>query len=176
MYRLPSRRMKKHNATKPNLIPILDAVFIFIFFLLMSANFVQIFEISSDVPIISTSKPLKSKKKPLALTIKIRKNKIQIYTGIPSKLRKTINKISKKQFDLITLHTFLLKLKKERPSERTAIMEPIYNVNYELLVKIMDSVRMLNSTDTAIYYKDKNGMEKKAKSLFDNIVFGNIQS
>ena len=55
-------------------------------------------------------------------------------------------------------------------------MDPIYNVNYELLVKIMDSVRMLNSTDTAIYYKDKNGMEKKAKSLFDNIVFGNIQS
>ena len=60
MYRVPSRRKTKKQMAKPNLIPILDAVFIFIFFLLMSANFIKIFEISSDVPIVSTVEPPKS--------------------------------------------------------------------------------------------------------------------
>lgn len=176
MYRLPSRRSKKHNAGKLNLIPILDAVFIFIFFLLMSASFVKIFEISSDVPIVSKSRPPKSKKRPLGLTLKIRKNKIQIYTGIPSVLKKTINKISRKQYDLSSLHQYLLNLKKRDPKERTVIIEPIYNLDYEQLIDIMDSVRTIHNTDMAIYYKDKNGVQRKTRKLFDNIIFGNIQS
>ena len=35
---------------RPNIIPILDAVFIFIFFLLMSAQFIKYFTIHSDTP------------------------------------------------------------------------------------------------------------------------------
>ena len=42
--------MKKPE--KPNLIPIMDAVFIFIFFLLMSAQFIDLFEIGSSVPMV----------------------------------------------------------------------------------------------------------------------------
>jgi hypothetical protein len=41
-----------HKIKKPeklNLVPILDSVFIFIFFLLMSAQFVDVYEIGSSV-------------------------------------------------------------------------------------------------------------------------------
>ena len=44
MLRAPSRRQRKEPEKRLNLIPILDSVFIFIFFLLMSANFIKIFE------------------------------------------------------------------------------------------------------------------------------------
>ena len=62
------RRMKK--PPKLNLIPILDAIFIFIFFLLMSAQFIDIYEIGSDAPITSTSSP-ENKKPPLNLTLEL---------------------------------------------------------------------------------------------------------
>ena len=45
---------KLNRKTKPNLIPIMDAVFIFIFFLLMSAQFIDIYEINSDAPAVVT--------------------------------------------------------------------------------------------------------------------------
>ena len=57
MLRAPSRRKRKEPVKRLNLIPILDAVFIFIFFLLMSANFIKIYEVQSDVPIVSTTPP-----------------------------------------------------------------------------------------------------------------------
>ena len=48
MIRAPSGRKNKKKVKPLNLIPILDSVFIFIFFLLMSANFVEFFEIQSN--------------------------------------------------------------------------------------------------------------------------------
>ena len=52
---------KRREDNKLNLKPILDAVFIFIFFLLMSAQFLDLHEIGSDVPIVQ-SLPSKAKK------------------------------------------------------------------------------------------------------------------
>ncbi|MBC98168.1 MAG: hypothetical protein CME63_10485 [Halobacteriovoraceae bacterium] len=91
MLRAPSRRKRKEPVKRLNLIPILDAVFIFIFFLLMSANFIKIYEVQSDVPIVSSAPP-KSNKKPLALTLKVTGAGLKLYTGVPSKLVKRINK------------------------------------------------------------------------------------
>ena len=76
MLRKPSRKNYKYEFKRPNLIPILDAVFIFIFFLLLSANFLQVYEINSNVPTVSSSPPPKNQK-PINLGIKIyeKKNK-----------------------------------------------------------------------------------------------------
>ena len=63
-YRTPTSRRTKKKKQGLNLIPILDAIFILIFFLLMSAQFVKIYEIGSDVPIVSDQEPPKDKKKP----------------------------------------------------------------------------------------------------------------
>lgn len=176
MYRTPSRRKRKSETQKPNLIPILDAVFIFIFFLIMSASFLNIHEIQSDVPIISTKKPPKSKKPPLALTLRILGSRIQILTGVPGIVRRNIGKNSEGDYDLQALRTYLISLKKRHTSENSIVLEPVVDLNYEEIVKIMDSVRTLKKTDPDIWTKTKEGLDERIKDLFSNIVFGNIQS
>lgn len=176
MYRVPSRRKQRHEVKKPNLIPILDAVFIFIFFLLMSANFLKVYEIGSDVPIVSDSPPPKSKKKELALTLRVSSRKLTVSTGIPSRVRKSFSRNGEGEYDLEGLHKYLIGLKEKHTTEKTIILEPVVDLKYEEIVKIMDAVRSLKNTDPAIYGKDKDGIDVKINELFSNIVFGNIQS
>lgn len=177
MLRAPSgRRKSRSNTARLNLVPILDAVFIFIFFLLMSASFLNLFEISSDVPIISSTPPPKNQQKPLALTLIITNQEIQIATGVPSVVRRRFGRDQEGKYDLEALRTYLIDLKKQFVKESTAIFEPRINVDYSTLVEIMDAVRLLRPTDEDIFYKDKDGVDRKAEALFDNIVFGNILS
>ncbi len=141
----------------------------------MSATFTKLVEITSDVPIISDREPKENKEKPLALTIRILPEKIQILTGIPSMVAREFGK-TKEDYDVFQLHDFLVALKMKNKTETTAILEPIANIDYEQLVKIMDSVRMLITTDPALYKKDKDNIDVRDDALFDNIIFGNIQS
>lgn len=174
---LPSRRYRKRNdTTKIPLTSLLDATFIFIFFLLITANFIKIFEIGSDVPTISEQEPPKNEKPPLALTLTIEESKIQIMTGVPSRLVKVIERNASGFYNLEELHSFLVSLKQSNPSEKVAVFEPVVDLTYADLVKIMDEVRILRNTDPSIYTKDKKGIDIRATELFDNIVFGNIQS
>tara|TARA_R110000868_G_scaffold340216_1_gene600897 strand:+ start:12315 stop:12845 length:531 start_codon:yes stop_codon:yes gene_type:complete len=175
VYRAPSRRKAKKEFVKPNLIPILDAVFIFIFFLLMSANFVKIYEIPSDVPIISDAEPPPNQK-PLALTLKISASYIEIQTGVPARTYTRIGKAADGFYDLEKLHSTLIDLKNRNLKEETAIFEPIVDLTYEEIVKIMDATRELRNTDPALFAKDKDGVEMRLKALFPKIIFGNIQS
>lgn len=180
MYKTPSSRRKKKNDERLNLAPVLDAVFIFIFFLLMSASFSKIYEIASDVPLVSNQEPPKDQKPPLALTIKVYEKGLSVFTGVPSKRIKYLPKIdieeNKTEYDTNGLHNFLVELKRSNPKDKDAILEPVIDINYEELVKIMDSIRMLNSTDEEIYTKDKDGLDVREKELFSEIIFGNIQS
>lgn len=173
MLRAPSRRKRREPVKKLNLIPILDAVFIFIFFLLMSANFIKIFEIQSDVPIVSTGTPPKNQK-PLALKAIISQKGISLYRGVPSRFFRSISKTSSGEFDYESLHLELIKLKKRNKKEREIILEPKGNISYEEIVKVMDAVRNLRRTDEAIYIREGQ-MDVRVKALFDKIVFGNIQ-
>lgn len=175
MYRVPSRKSKRQQTVKPNLIPILDSVFIFIFFLLMSASFIKIYEIPSDVPLVSDQEPPPNQK-PLALTLKIVSDRINAYTGVPSRLVKSFGKNSEGDYDLESLHTFIVGIKGSNPKEKTAILEPLIDITYEDIVKIMDALRVVRKTDEAIYIKNKDGLDEKVKVLFDNIVFANIIS
>jgi len=170
----PSRKNYKYEFKRPNLIPILDAVFIFIFFLLLSANFLKVYEINSNVPTIS-SLPPKKNQKPLNLGLKIQNNKIRIYTGVPWKLLKTINKKNGK-YDLNLLHDYLIAIKRKNLRERTITLEPRDSIEYFQIVKIMDAVRLFRNTDPSLYIKTKDGLDQKVEILFDDIIFGNIRS
>ena len=142
----------------------------------MSASFLKIFEIQSDVPLISAGKPPKSKKKPLALTVKVHPSSVEVYTGVPARLRKSFSKLPSGDYDLESLHNYLITIKRRNLEEKTVILEPKADINYEVLTKIMDSLRMLRKTDPALYTKDRDGLDVKIEALFDNIIFGNIQS
>jgi biopolymer transport protein ExbD len=175
-YRAPTSRRVKRKGEGINLIPILDAVFIFIFFLLMSTKFISIYEIGSDVPLLSSEPPPKSKQKPLALTVEVRGNSLKVLTGIPSRTLKVIKKNAEGLYDLNRLHDLLVGLKKVNVNEESVILEPLIDLKYEEIIKIMDAIRMLKNTDGAIFKKDKDGIDVQIKTLFNKIVFGNLMS
>ncbi|MEX0797957.1 MAG: biopolymer transporter ExbD [Bacteriovoracaceae bacterium] len=175
-YKLPTRRHSKKQQEGLNLIPILDAVFIFIFFLLMSAQFIKIYEINSDVPIVSDAPPPKDQKDPLALTLSINNSGFVLSTGLPAKVVKKIPKTGEGAYDTTALHDYLVELKKRHKKEKTIVFQPKVDLAYEIIVNIMDSVRLLKKTDEAIFIKDKDGVDVKVNELFNKIVFGNLMS
>jgi biopolymer transport protein ExbD len=177
MYRLPSRRKykEKKNATL-NLIPILDAVFIFIFFLLISASFLKIFEINSDIPIVSNKKPPPPKKKPLNLVLELNKSSIVIRSGSAASVIKRFKADKDNKFPIEEIHNFMVGLKQKHTHEKTIVFEPHREVSYEIIVEIMDAVRNLRKTDDVIFSKDSDGTSVREEELFSNIIFGNIMS
>lgn len=175
MYRKPSRKYKNKKVERLNLIPILDSVFIFIFFLLMSANFVRIYEIGSDVPIISNSQPPKTNKKRLDLTLKINQSNISLHSGPNERRIFRAGKTADGEYDLFKLRQKLIELKKSYVDEKEVIFIPNANITYEELIKIMDAVRDLKKTDPEIWTK-RNGEDTKVIELFNNIIFGDTQS
>lgn len=125
---------------KLNLIPILDSVFIFIFFLLMSAQFLQIYEIGSDAPAVKTTDTMKDDKPPLNLTLVISTNAIVIKTGVPENTYREIASIGS-EHNLQELKATLIEIKQKHEDEKSIIFRPDSTVNYRALVQIMDSVR-----------------------------------
>ena len=176
MLKIPRSRKRKKPEEKLNLVPIMDSVFIFIFFLLMSASFLKIYEIGSDVPIISEDEPPKDKKDPLALTLRIDQNEITLLQGVPSKIFQKFQRQSNGSFNYEELHSALINIKKEHIDEDSIIFEPFGDLTYEEIVNIMDTVRMINKTDEAIFKTNKDGIGEKVKNLFDKIIFSNLMS
>lgn len=176
MLRVPTSRKRKKPEEKLNLVPIMDSVFIFIFFLLMSASFLKIYEIGSPIPIVSDQEPPKTEKEPLALTMVIEADEIRLAKGVPSQVFQTFKRKPDGLFDYNEIHSFIINVKKQNVDEDSIIFEPIGDVTYEEIVKIMDAVRVLNRTDDAIFKPNKEGIDEKIKFLFDKIIFSNLMS
>lgn len=176
MLKVPSSRKRRKPAEKLNLVPIMDAIFIFIFFLLMSATFLKIYEVGSDVPIVSDAEPPKDQKDPLALSLKIETNEIVLSRGVPSRAVQSFKRQADGSFNLDELHGVLIDFKKKYISENTIILEPVGDLTYDDIVKIMDSVRKLDKTDEAIYKPNKDGVDERLKELFSKIIFSNLMS
>lgn len=176
MLKVPSSRKRRKPDGKLNLVPIMDAIFIFIFFLLMSATFLKIYEVGSDVPIVSDAAPPKDQKDPLALSLKIETNEIILSKGVPSITVQSFKRQPDGNFNLEELHGVLVSFKKKYVNENTIILEPVGDLTYDEIVKIMDTVRKLNKTDEAIYKPNKEGIDEKIKELFSKIIFSNLMS
>ena len=166
---------KKRNKTikKINLIPILDAVFIFIFFLLMSAQFVNIHEIATDAPVVSVLAPTKEKKHPLNLVLDINSKSLVIKTGVEGHIHRKTPKL-KGKYNLEILADVLIKIKTQHMEERSIIMRPKANISYDQIILIMDSVRNLAPAMGWIEDKNKQGELIESKSLFQQIIFETI--
>ena len=145
------RKLKKPE--KLNLVPILDSVFIFIFFLLMSAQFVDVYEIGSSVPMTKEVKEQKDKKDPLNLTLEISKEKVVVKTGLKSLQTRTFAYTEAKE-----MKDYLIQLKKKNPDENTMILKADPRVSFQNLVTVIDNTQM-----------SKESKEK----LFEQIVFDN---
>ncbi|MCO4754129.1 MAG: biopolymer transporter ExbD [Bacteriovoracaceae bacterium] len=160
------KRRKLNKMPKLNLIPILDAIFIFIFFLLMSAQFLDIYEIGSDAPITTTLTQPKQKKEPLNLTLEISKNNVLVKTGLEGKLYK---KISTK--NLASLNDVLIELKNKHPEETSAILKPKKSYEYHKIIKVIDHTREVMKPNVYVTAVDDKKRKYPSKVLFDKIIF-----
>jgi len=167
-----TRIRTKKKLDKLNLIPILDAVFIFIFFLLMSAQFIDIHEIGSDTPAVATYVPEKDKKPPLNLVLEIKKFYILVKTGFEGKIRLKIK--NDKSNDMQKLQNILAQIKSERIEERTIIIRPDKDVPYSIIVKVMDTVKEIKNINKPISGSSSKGKIIKTTKLFEQIIFETI--
>lgn len=165
---------RKKTIEKLNIIPILDAVFIFIFFLLMSAQFLEIYEIGSDAPSVKTVETMKDKKPPLNLTLDISKQGITIKTGLDGNVFKTISMNSEGNYDLVKLKQALVDIKKNNIDEESVVLRPNSKVAYKKIVWIMDACRELEKDAPTIAAKGKAGKVKETRTLFNQIIFETI--
>ena len=161
MYTKPSTRRIKRRPKPLNLVPILDAVFILIFYLLMSAQFFKPFQVGSEYPLASNQPPPKNVKDSLNLKINISKDKVQVITGIEEKLEREFATSSISS--LILLNKFLVSKKEQFPKEKTVVVIPESDVNYKIIIKVLDYIRT-------------NFTAKEETSLFSELVIGNIDS
>jgi biopolymer transport protein ExbD len=174
MYKMPSRRKRTQPVNeKVNLVPMMDAIFNFIFFLLITSSFISIFQISSPLPIISDKQPLELDKKPLALTVSIDASRVIVKTGVPSKVVQTFSKEGE-DYPWENIHQYFVETKKKYMHEDSAIIEPDNAVTYSDIVKLMDSIRIMKKTDESLYSKDAQGVPVKLELLFSTVLFGNI--
>jgi biopolymer transport protein ExbD len=145
-----------HKIKKPeklNLVPILDSVFIFIFFLLMSAQFVDVYEIGSSVPMTKEAKDEKQEKDPLNLTLEVTKTQITVKTGLRNPRSRTFASEQKKE-----MKDYLIELKRQNPKESTMVLKADPKISFQNLVTVIDSTQ--------------NPKESKDQ-LFPQIVFDN---
>lgn len=145
------RKLKKPE--KLNLVPILDSVFIFIFFLLMSAQFVDVYEIGSSLPMTREAKDEKQEKDPLNLTLEISKEQVVVKTGLRQPRSRSFASTQTQE-----MKEYLSELKRTHPKENTMILKADRSVPFQRLVTVIDS------TQTSKDSKDK---------LFEQIVFDN---
>ncbi len=150
---------------KLNLIPILDAIFIFIFFLLMSAQFLDIFEIGSDAP-ISASSESHPEKDPLNLTLELSDDTITVKTGLNGDVKK---KIQYKEISL--LNDLLIDIKKDYPKESSVILKPTSGFKYHKIVKVIDNAREVLKPGVVVPSVDDKGRKTASTKLFDQIIF-----
>ena len=153
---------KKKPLEPMNLIPILDSVFILVFFLLMTAQFLKLYEIGSDLPIISDTPPPVNIVEPLNLTLRVDRQYISIHTGKDLSLRAFLENNPDGSYRLTELQGHILQIKNENLSENAVVIEPSSLVVYDDLIKIIDHVR------------DIRGSDGKKTNLFSQIVFGNL--
>lgn len=144
----------RHQMRKPeklNLIPIMDAVFIFIFFLLMSAQFIDVYEIGSSVPMVREVSADKIKKDPLLLVIEIFPNEVVLKKGREMTKIASFNDQQWAEF-----RQALGSLKAKFPTEKMAILRPQGKIPFQRIVKVIDHTKE----------------DPKAKiKLFEEIVF-----
>ncbi len=131
--------MRKTKLTKPpklNVIPVLDAVFIFVFFLLMSAQFVDLFELHVKKPLVEeTSSAEAADGKSKSYKIRVFDNQIVLTEGMNERI---IGTYDYSEGSLKKLGERLLALKVQNPKENSIVIRPKSEVKYKKIVQVID--------------------------------------
>lgn len=177
MFKRPtSRRKTESREISLNLVPILDAMVTLIGFLLFSMSFMALASIESPFPQASREDiETKLKEKPLQLTLTLRDNEAEIWSPFDRIPSRKIPNASAGQPDIKAIHDSLVGIKQQFPTETKLVFVPAAGASYDTLISVMDSVRMVEDSDTPIYRKNPaTGNDEAVKTLFPEVIFGNL--
>ena len=162
---------KERVSCRPNIVPILDAVFIFIFFLLMSAEFIKYYVINSDAPAIKMVDSLgSSEERPLNLALEIKPRGIIIKTNPEGQVSEILS-LKNGDYDWEKLLEIMVELKKKHIEENSVILRPHNRLSYKKVIKFIDVVRELPKDQKPLVAKNKRGATVEADILFDRVIF-----
>ena len=131
-------RRRKYVSTELDITAFLNLMVILIPFLLITAVFSRVTVLDLYLP--PEAKSTNSVQKKFQLEVVIRKNGIYVNEAA-SRLRKKI-KLTKSGFDYTELEKQLIKLKEQFPDKRDAAILAESDIEYDILVQVMDHVRM----------------------------------
>ena len=172
----PSQRRKKENHTVAlNLVPMLDAIVSVIAFLLISMSFIHLVQIDSPIPFSATQEETESDKDPLQLTVTLNEDETIIWSPFEKIRRTGIDHTSDGVPDVYQIHERIVEIKKDFPNETQVVLMPQGGTSYDMLVSVIDSVRLVQKSDPPIYVKNEQGVDQMVQYLFPKVVFGNLR-
>ncbi len=141
-----SRHLHKHEHTEINLVSMIDMMTILVFFLLVHGGFIRLAVLNLNLPSASTAQT--PEPPAFELEITVREAAIEIgdrSTGVLSRVEKTDS-----GYDLAALTEQLSRIKRQFPDEdeATLLVEPY--ISYEVVVAVMDRVRVAEERDAVL--------------------------
>ena len=141
-----ARHLHKHEHTEINLTSMIDMMTILVFFLLVHGGFIRLAVLQLNLPSAqSTAQP---EPPAFELEIIVREASIDIgdrSTGLINRVQKT-----ESGYDYVQLTEQLQRIKEQYPAkeEATVLVEPY--IPYEVLVAVMDRVRVAEERDDVL--------------------------
>ncbi|MDH4467180.1 MAG: biopolymer transporter ExbD [Bacteriovoracaceae bacterium] len=155
-YKLPSRTRKPKEIPQPQLIPVLDAMFIMIFFILATATFTKPLEIGSDLPVMRISQNENPDKRKFSLRMQINTEKVTLTNDIDKK--ELFSGIWKDPDMLKQLNAKCQELKSQFVDDNRVVVVSDLSSKYEDVVLALDAVRQVK-------------VGKEVSKLFNQIMF-----
>jgi len=166
--------MKRRIRRRPNVTPDLDItafmnlMVILVPFLLITAVFSRVTVLDLYLPPESSESSLATEK--FRLEIVLRKEEITVYEA--SSGMSAVIKAINGQFDYVRLGDHLAMLKKKFPGKRAAAILPEPDVSYDVLVQVMDHVRMRETNVGTQSSKATKTPVSTTEELFPGISIG----
>lgn len=154
-------RRAHREAPELNITAFMNLMVVLVPFLLLSAVFTQLSILELNLPPDANSQANNDQKKVRNFEVIVRKDKLVVADNIGGILKVIENSDGK--HDFAALSNFLIKVKVRFPEKQniSILLEP--NIEYELLVKSMDTVREVSVVEAASVVK---------KELFPQIAIG----
>ncbi len=151
------QQKKFKKPEKLNLVPIMDAIFIFIFFLLSSAQLVDVYEINISTPI---KKEIISQgdDRNFNLVVIPNEESLDIEFGLKEITKKNFNYLQRKE-----IITFLMDLKKSNPNENTIRISTRPEVKFNKAIEAIDLTqdpKLTNKLFTQIVFEQEKSNEE----------------
>ncbi len=138
------RRQRRQDAQELNITAFMNLMVVLVPFLLITAVFSRLAILDLNLPAAS-AEPAPPAKPELALEITVRKSSINVGDRNAGLLKHFAN--GERGYDYAGLGAFLLDVKRQFPdkSDATVLLEP--DIPYEVLVAVMDKVRVAEQVD-----------------------------